>query len=65
MSVLKSKQKASQFEVFHRSNKVRRDITDLLLRDFGYSFEKADKRLTKRFGGRKYIAWVKVTTTVV
>lgn len=56
MSVLKSKQKASQFEVFHHLNKLRRDITDLLLQDFGYSFEKADKRLTKRFGGRKYMA---------
>lgn len=43
MSVLKNKRKASQFEVFHHLYKVRKDITDLLLRDFGYSFEKADK----------------------
>ena len=52
MSVLKSKRKASQFEVFHHLNKLRRDITDLLLRDFGYSFEKAEARLEKRLGGR-------------
>lgn len=54
MSVLKSKRKSSQFEVFHHLNKLRRDITELLLRDFGYSFDKADKRLEKRFGGRTY-----------
>lgn len=54
MSVLKNKRKASQFEVFHHLYKVRKDITDLLLRDFGYSFEKAEKRLMKQFGGRKY-----------
>ena len=44
MSVLKNKRKASQFEVFHHLYKMRRDITELLLRDFGYSFEKAGKR---------------------
>lgn len=54
MSVLKSKRKASQFEVFHHLYKMRRDITELLLRDFGYSYEKAEKRLLKRFNGRKY-----------
>ena len=54
MSVLKSKRKPSQFEVFHHLYKLRRNITDLLLRDFGYSFEKADKRLQKRFSGRAY-----------
>ena len=52
MSVLKNKRKQSQFEVFHHLNKLRRDITDLLLRDFGYSFEKAEARLLKQFGGR-------------
>ena len=52
MSVLKSKRKQSQFEVFHHLNKLRKDITDLLLRDFGYSFEKAEARLLKQFGGR-------------
>lgn len=55
MSVLKNKRKASQFEVFHHLYKMRREITDLLLRDFGYSCEKADKRLAKRFGDREYI----------
>ena len=54
MSVLKNKRKASQFEVFHHLYKVRKDITELLLRDFGYSYEKAEKRLMKHFGGRKY-----------
>ena len=48
MSVLKNKRKQSQFEVFHHLNKLRRDITDLLLRDFGYSFEKAEARLLKQ-----------------
>lgn len=54
MSVLKNKRKASQFEVFHHLYKVRKDITELLLRDFGYSFEKAEQRLRKCFGGRGY-----------
>lgn len=54
MSVLKSKRKPSQFEVFHHLYKLRRNITDLLLRDFGHSFEKAEKRLQKRFGGKAY-----------
>jgi len=54
MSVLKSKRKSSQFEVFHHLTKLRREITDLLLRDFGYSFEKAEKRLEKRFSNRPY-----------
>ena len=50
MSVLKSKRKASQFEVFHHLYKMRKEITELLLRDFGYSFEKAAKRLDRKFG---------------
>lgn len=54
MSVLKSKRKPSQFEVFHHLTKLRREITDLLLRDFGYSFEKAEKRLLRRFSNRPY-----------
>lgn len=54
MSVLKSKRKMSQFEVFHHLYKVRKEITDLLLRDFGYDFEKAEKRLENLFGGRAY-----------
>ena len=49
MSVLKSKRKPSQFEVFHHLTKLRKDITDLLLRDFGFDTIKAEKRLEKRF----------------
>lgn len=54
MSVLKSKRKDSQFEVFHHLYKMRKEITDLLLRDFGYSETKALKSLEKQFGGRSY-----------
>ena len=43
MSVLKSKRKPSQFEVFHHLNKMRKEVTDLLLRDFGYDLDKAVK----------------------
>lgn len=54
MSILKSKRKESQFEVFHNLYKLRKDITDLLLRDFGYSESKYKRSLEKQFGGRKY-----------
>lgn len=54
MSVIKRKRKPSQFEVFHHLYKLRRDITDLLLRDFGYSFHKQEKNLMKRFRNRLY-----------
>lgn len=50
MSVLKSKRKESQFEVFHHLTKMRKEVTDLLLRDFGYDLERADKRIEKMFG---------------
>jgi len=50
MSVLKSKRKESPFEVFHHLYKMRKEITDLLLRDFGYSEGKALKYLEKQFG---------------
>lgn len=56
MSVLKNNRKPSQFEVFHHLTKLRQEVTDLLLRDFGYSPEKADKRLQRRFGNRDYEA---------
>lgn len=52
MSVLKSKRKPSQFEVFHHFYKVRKEVTDLLLRDFGYDLTKAEKDLKRNFGGR-------------
>ena len=54
MSVLKSKRKSSQFEVFHHLYKTRKEVTDLLLRDFGYDLERAEKTVEKMFGGRRY-----------
>ena len=54
MSVLKSKRKPSQFEVFHHLNKMRKAVTDLLLRDFGYDLDKAVKKVETTFGGRPY-----------
>lgn len=58
MSVLKSKRKPSQFEVFHHLNKLRKDITDLLLRDFGYNAVKSEKRLERWFGAE--VNWNKL-----
>ena len=54
MAVLKSKRKSSQFEVFHHLYKTRKEVTDLLLRDFGYDLERAEKKVEKMFGGRRY-----------
>ena len=54
MSVLKSKRKASQFEVFHHFYKMRKEVTDLLLRDFGYDLERAEKKAMKMFGDKTY-----------
>lgn len=54
MSVLKSKRKPSQFEVFHHLTKLRKNLTDLLLRDFGYSEVKAEDKLERQFSGKKY-----------
>lgn len=54
MSVLKSKRKASQFEVFHHFYKMRKEVTDLLLRDFGYDYNRAENKVAKMFGGRTY-----------
>ncbi len=45
MSVLKSKRKPSQFEVFHHFYKMRREVTSLLLRDFGFDLERAEKNI--------------------
>lgn len=52
MSVVKRKRKESQFEVLHHLTKMRKDITDLLLRDFGYDFDKFKKQLDKRYGNK-------------
>ena len=54
MSVPKGKRKESQFEVIKNFYKLRKEITDLLLRDFGYSQNKYEKRLEKLFGGKPY-----------
>lgn len=54
MSVPKNRRKPSQFEVFHNWYRLRRDITDLLFRDFGYSRHKAEKKLGRRFGDVPY-----------
>ena len=56
MSVPKSKRKESQFEVIKHFYRLRKDITDLLLRDFGYSEKKAKQKLEKLFGGKAYEA---------
>lgn len=50
MSVIKAKRKPSQFEVFHHLHKLRKEMTDLLLRNFGYDSAKATKQLLKKFG---------------
>lgn len=54
MSVPKGKRKESQFEVIKHFYKLRKEMTDLLLRDFGYSQAKSQKRLEKMFGGKPY-----------
>lgn len=40
--------------MFHHFYKTRKEITDLLLRDFGYDLERAEKRVAKLFGGKPY-----------
>ena len=57
MPIPKSKRKESQFEVFHHFTQMRKKITDLLLRDFGYSYEKFNKNIEKRYGGKFYKSW--------
>ena len=54
MTVLKSKRKESQFEVIKHFYRLRKDITDLLLRDFGYSQKKSGIKMSKMFGGKSY-----------
>lgn len=48
MSVLVKKRKKSKFKVFDHWYNLRKELTDLLLRDFGYSFEKAEARLKQK-----------------
>jgi len=54
VSVVKRKRKESQFEVFHHFYRLRKNLTDLLLRDFGYNENKSRSYLEKIFGGRSY-----------
>ena len=54
MSVPKGRRKQSQFEVIHHFYRLRKNITDLLLRDFGYSTTKAERHIEKMFGGKSY-----------
>ena len=42
MSVVKSKRKESKFEVLHHAYKLRKDITELLLFNFGYKPQKRE-----------------------
>lgn len=52
MSVVKSKRKPSSFEVFNHYSKLRKEVTLLLLNDFGYSVERAQRSLEKSFGDK-------------
>lgn len=54
MAVLKRKRKESQFEVIKHFYRFRKDVTDLLLRDFGYNEKKSKTKVNKMFGGRPY-----------
>ncbi len=54
MSVPKRRRKESPFEVIKHFYRLRFEITDLLLRDFGYSEKKAEGRMQRIFGGKSY-----------
>ena len=54
MTVKKCDRHPSPFEVYHHLSKMRKEITELLLRNFGYSPAKAEKKLSRQFGGRDY-----------
>lgn len=54
MTVPVGKRKESQFEVIIHFYRTRKRITDLLLRDFGYSEKKSQKHLEKMFGDVLY-----------
>ena len=45
MAVLKSKRKQSRLEVFHHAYRLRREMTDLLMRDFGYKAPSFDETM--------------------
>ena len=50
MSVIKRKRKESQFEVFRNMTKMRQEVTDLLLRDFGYKPDKVMAKINASYG---------------
>lgn len=52
--VPKRKRNESKFEVFHHWFFVRRQITDLMLLNFGYSPDKLERSINHRFQGRSY-----------
>lgn len=54
MSVPVGKRKQSDFEVIKHFYRLRRDMTELILRDFGFSEKKYNKKLSKMFGGIPY-----------
>ena len=56
MSVLVPNRKQSGFQVFHNLEVLRKEITDFLLRDFGYDTVKQERKLERQFGRRPYEA---------
>lgn len=50
MSVIKAKRKQSQFEVLHHWYSVRREITSLMLYDFGYKPKQQEQKLLRHLG---------------
>ncbi|MCD7882535.1 MAG: hypothetical protein LUI87_02335 [Lachnospiraceae bacterium] len=52
MSVLKRNQQESDFEVYHQYHVMRRNITELMLHNFGFSNAKMEKMLSKYFRGK-------------
>ncbi len=47
MSVPVNKRTKSQFEAINQFMKLRRDLTELMLNDFGFSIEKQEKKIEK------------------
>lgn len=50
MSVIKAKRKASPFEVLHHWYATRKEITALMLYDFGYNAHQQERKLLHRLG---------------
>lgn len=67
MSVVESKRRQSQFQVFHHWYEVRNETTDLMLFDFGLHPERQERRLLRRLGvtdpgkleGEELVRWQK------